>query len=60
MKAVWSDMFYDIDECNESRDEATKGVALSICRDLIEAENAIEQLEPKKAIEILREIRRTI
>jgi hypothetical protein len=60
MKAIWEDMFCDIENGNSSKEEATGSVALEICRMLIDAENAINCLEPKQAIKLLREVRETI
>ncbi len=58
MKNFWSDFFYDIDECGQTREQAVGEAGLIIAKDLIEAQQAIENLEPKKAIELIREIRK--
>ena len=57
MKNFWKDIFYDIDEGNSTRDEAISRAGCTIAGDLIDAEKAIQDLDPKKAIEIIREIR---
>jgi len=60
MKNFWKDIFYDIDEGNSTREDAIGSVGCTIAGDLIDAEKAIQDLEPKKAIEIIREIRKYI
>ena len=60
MKDFWNDIFYDVDEGNSTREEAVSGAGCTIAGDLIDAEKAIQDLEPKKAIEIIRGIRKYI
>ena len=60
MKSIWEDMFYDVEQGNMSKEEAVSSVALEICRGLVDAENAINSLEPKQAIKYLREVRESI
>tara|TARA_R110000744_G_scaffold56820_1_gene119741 strand:+ start:7505 stop:7687 length:183 start_codon:yes stop_codon:yes gene_type:complete len=58
MKAIWSDMIFDIKECNETEDEATRRVGAQIRNSAIQVEDAIKGLDLKKALEILKEIKR--
>ena len=59
MKPIWSDMFYDIKECNDTEETATMRVSNEIKSEIRNVEDAIRNLEPKKALKILLKMRET-
>ena len=60
MKAFWDNYFFDIENSNLSKEEAVLRIGKEIASDLIAAENLINNLEPKEAIEVLRNVRKYI
>lgn len=58
MNIFWSDAFFDMDECLNTREEFTKDVGREIKNDLDEIKFAIQDMEPKKAIELIKEMQR--
>lgn len=59
MKAIWSDMFYGIEECNDTNEQATERVGNAIRRELLEIKYDIKDLNPKEAIEKIDEMMKT-
>ena len=56
MRALWSDAFYDMDECGDTRNDFAEKTGKKIRGELDEIKFAIQDLEPKKAIELIKEM----
>lgn len=58
MKAIWDNMFFDIDECNDSREDAVNRISKTIRDDLDEIKFAIQDLKPLEAIEKIKQMQK--
>lgn len=60
MKAIWDDMFFDIEEGNDTKEIAAMRVGELIKDDLRRIEYAIEALETKKALVFIKELKESL
>ncbi|MFW6122040.1 MAG: hypothetical protein ACOC80_14250 [Petrotogales bacterium] len=58
MKAFWDDLFFDMDECGDSREDFVKKASDNIHCDLNKIFDLIEKHEPKKAMEFIEKIKK--